>query len=83
MDADATAETVPIARVTPIESVVTQLEAAMPSTERKRIADLSHELDAVTAPFAQRRIERDLSRALSGRDADTVGTELGMRQPGA
>ncbi len=55
------------------------LNAAMSTDERKRIADLSHELDEVTAPFAQRRIERDLTRALQGRDAGDVGKQLGMK----
>ncbi len=64
-----------------IQAVVTALTAAMPGTDRKLIGDLSHDLDAVTAPFAQRRIERDLTLALSGRGADDVGTQLGMKAP--
>jgi len=65
-----------------IGAVVAQLRAVMadPAGDRKRIADLSHELDAVTAPFAQRRIERDLTRPLSGRGADEVGAELGLKE---
>ena len=66
-----------------IESVAAALTTAMVGPDRKLIADLSHELDAVTAPFAQRRIERDLTLALSGREADQVGKDLGMRQAGA
>jgi molecular chaperone HscA len=62
-----------------IEAVVSALQAAMPGEDRKRIADLAHKLDEVTAPFAQRRIERDLTLALSGRDAGEVGKQLGMK----
>ena len=62
-----------------IVAAVEALRAAMGGQDRKAIADLSHALDAVTAPFAQRRIERDLTRALSGRGADEVGTALGLK----
>jgi molecular chaperone HscA len=64
-----------------IEAVSSALAAVMDTEDRKRIADLSHELDAVTAPFAQRRIERDLTLALSGREADDVGQQLGLKNP--
>ena len=63
-----------------IRAVADALRAAMVTEDRKRIADLSHQLDEVTAPFAQRRIERDLTLALSGREAGDVGRQLGMRQ---
>ena len=65
-----------------IGAVVAQLRAVMAEVagDRKRIAELSHELDAVTAPFAQRRIERDLTSALSGRGVDEVGAELGLKE---
>ncbi len=63
-----------------IEAVVAALQAAMPGEDRKRIAALAHKLDEVTAPFAQRRIERDLTLALSGRDAGEVGKQLGMKE---
>jgi molecular chaperone HscA len=62
-----------------ILGVAEQLRAALPGTERQRIADLSHQLDEVSAPFAQRRIERDLTLALSGRSADAVGSDLGLK----
>jgi molecular chaperone HscA len=62
-----------------IDAVVGALRAALPGEDRKRIADLAHKLDEVTAPFAQRRIERDLTRALSGRDAGEVGKQLGLK----
>jgi molecular chaperone HscA len=68
-----------------ISAVADQLREAHVSTDpadRKRINDLAHELDAVSAPFAQERIERDLTIALSGRAADVVGSELGLNNDG-
>ncbi len=68
-----------------ITSVANALRAASLSTDpadRKRIVDLSHELDVISAPFAQERIERDLTLALSGRAADVVGDELGLNADG-
>ena len=56
-----------------------QLEEAIAQKQRKRIGDLTHKLDEVSAPFAQRRIERDLAIALGGQDVDHVATELGMQ----
>jgi molecular chaperone HscA len=61
-----------------IEQVVGALRVAMAEADRKRISDLTHKLDEVSAPFAQRRIERDLTLALSGRDAEDVADQLGM-----
>jgi molecular chaperone HscA len=62
-----------------IVAAVEALSAAIGGSDRKAVADLSQALDAVTAPFAQRRIERDLTRALSGRGADEVGSALGLK----
>jgi molecular chaperone HscA len=62
-----------------IEQVSSALAASMAGTDRERISDLSKKLDEVSAPFAQRRIERDLTRALTGREASVVGAELGMK----
>jgi molecular chaperone HscA len=66
-----------------IQAAVAALREAMSGPERKAIADRSQALDAVTAPFAQRRIERDLTRALSGRGADEVGSALGLQERAA
>lgn len=63
---------------TVISQVVSALREAMSEADRKRISDLTHKLDEVSAPFAQRRIERDLTMALSGRDAEDVAGQLGM-----
>lgn len=57
-----------------------QLREAIAQKQRKKIADLTHKLDEVSAPFAQRRIERDLTLALSGQQVDHVASELGMPQ---
>ncbi|MCB9797004.1 MAG: hypothetical protein H6741_30335 [Alphaproteobacteria bacterium] len=59
-----------------IGQVVTALQQALAETDRHRINDLSKKLDEVTAPFAQRRIERDLQRALRGQSAVEVGERL-------
>ncbi|MBN1336610.1 MAG: Fe-S protein assembly chaperone HscA [Deltaproteobacteria bacterium] len=44
---------------------------------RARIEALNKRLDTITAPFAQRRIERDLKLALEGRPAEEVARALG------
>ncbi len=62
-----------------IGQVAVALRESMAGRERERTAALSKKLDEVSAPFAQRRIERDLTLALSGRDASVVGRELGMK----
>ena len=54
------------------------LEEMLESEDRKKISDMSHRLDEISAPFAQKRIERDLTLALEGRSADEVATHLGM-----
>ncbi len=61
-----------------IGTVAAALRSAMADADRKRIADLTHKLDEVSAPFAQRRIERDLTLALEGRNTEEVATHLGM-----
>ncbi|MSQ02734.1 MAG: Fe-S protein assembly chaperone HscA [Myxococcales bacterium] len=62
-----------------IADVATALKVSMTTTDRERISALSKKLDEVSAPFAQRRIERDLTLALSGRNADEVGAQMGLR----
>jgi len=54
------------------------LQQAIEAKERKKISDLTHRLDEVSAPFAQRRIERDLAIALEGRQTDDVAERLGL-----
>jgi molecular chaperone HscA len=55
-----------------------RLEAALRGSDRKAILDVGEEVDRMTAPFAQRRIERDLARAIHGRMTDDVAGKLGM-----
>ena len=62
-----------------LHDLLRDLEAAMKGTDRHRISDLSHKIDEVSAPFAQRRIERDLQLALSGRSATEVARDLGLQ----
>ena len=54
------------------------LQEALDGPDRVRISDLTRKLDEVSAPFAQRRIERDLALALEGRMAAEVAVDLGM-----
>ncbi len=69
--------------LTLMTQVKEQLEQAIVEKQRKRIGDLTHRLDEVSAPFAQRRIERDLAIALGGQDVDHVASELGMQNKDA
>jgi molecular chaperone HscA len=55
-----------------------QLASAVQDEERKKISDLSRRLDEISAPFAQRRIERDLALALEGRTVNEVQGHLGV-----
>lgn len=66
-----------------MQQVKEQLEQAISEKQRRRIGDLTHRLDEVSAPFAQRRIERDLAIALGGQDVDHVASELGMKNRNA
>ncbi|MCB9744087.1 MAG: Fe-S protein assembly chaperone HscA [Alphaproteobacteria bacterium] len=64
-----------------IGQVVEALDQALTETDRHRINKLSKKLDEVTAPFAQRRIERDLQRALRGQSALEVADKLDRSAP--
>jgi len=57
-------------------ALANDLEAALSGSDRRRIQNLGEKLDQLTAPFAQRRIERDLARAIHGRMADNVADAL-------
>ena len=54
-----------------------QLKEAIGQEDRKKISSLSRHLDELSAPFAQRRIERDLALALEGRTVNEVQEHLG------
>jgi molecular chaperone HscA len=60
------------------ETLLAELDEAMEGRDRQRISALSHQIDEVTAPFAQRRIERDLQLAIQGKAASAVAKELGV-----
>jgi molecular chaperone HscA len=57
---------------------VERLRQVIAGTDRKAISDATKQLDELTAPFAQRRIERDLGLALTGHTADDVAGKLGI-----
>ena len=61
-----------------IRTLLSTLEEAMNGQDRHRISSVSTEIDEVTAPFAQRRIERDLQLAIRGKSTDHVAEELGI-----
>ena len=61
-----------------IEALLSALEEAMSGRDRHRISEISHQIDEVSAPFAQRRIERDLELAIQGKAASDVAKELGV-----
>jgi molecular chaperone HscA len=61
-----------------IQALMDQLKEAMNGSDRQRINDLSHRMDEVTAPFAQRRIERDLQLAIRGKSTQEVAEKLGI-----
>ena len=60
-----------------LQGVSQELQSALEKEDRKRISDLSRRLDELSAPFAQRRIERDLALALEGRTVNEVQDHLG------
>lgn len=59
-----------------IQDAVAKLSEAHAGRDRKLVQARTEHLDEVTAPFAQRRIERDLKRALEGQDAYQVSDAL-------
>jgi molecular chaperone HscA len=61
-----------------MKQVSEDLQKAIDAKERRKISGLTHKLDEVSAPFAQRRIERDLGLALKGRSTKIVAEELGL-----
>ncbi len=63
---------------TALPALLAELREAIAGTDRKRIGGLTKKVDEQSAPFAQRRIERDLSLALEGRSAAEVGEALGV-----
>lgn len=62
-------------------AAVLRLEEALQGADRRAILDAGEAVDKMTAPFAQRRIERDLAQAIQGRMTDDVAGKLGMGDP--
>ncbi len=62
-----------------LAAAASELRAAVANRDRARIQALSKELDELSAPFAQRRIERDLNQALKGQRADVISERLDRR----
>ncbi len=60
-------------------AIADALAAALTGTDRARIQRLGKQADEESAPFAQRRIERDLALAITGRSTSEVATALGLR----
>ncbi len=61
-----------------LSATIADLRAAVEGTDRQRIGALTKKLDEQSAPFAQRRIERDLALVLEGKDAAEVSKRLGI-----
>ncbi len=61
-----------------LDGVVEELRGVLDGHDRRRLAALTQRLDEVSAPFAQRRIERDLQLALTGRSTDEVAEKLAI-----
>jgi len=59
-------------------AAIASLKEAMAGNDRRKIADSTYKLDELSAPYAQRRIERDLQIALKGRSADEVAINLNI-----
>ena len=59
-------------------SAIAELEEALKGTDRRKIQASGAKIDEISAPFAQRRIERDLELALGGKAAKAVAERLGV-----
>ncbi|MCG3172940.1 MAG: Chaperone protein HscA [Myxococcota bacterium] len=60
-----------------IQAVADRLGQAIAGDSQRAIRDLIEELDRVSAPFAQRRMNRSISQALEGRRADQIVRQMG------
>jgi molecular chaperone HscA len=54
------------------------LKAVIGGSDRRKIQEAGRKIDEISAPFAQRRIERDLELALGGRSTQEVAQRLGL-----
>ncbi|OKH86953.1 Fe-S protein assembly chaperone HscA [Thalassospira sp. TSL5-1] len=57
---------------TAIDAAVGELEAAMQGDDRQVINDLAEALDAASRPFAEKRMDRGIRRALAGQNVNNV-----------
>jgi molecular chaperone HscA len=57
---------------------IAELQAVLGGDDRRKIQEAGRKIDEISAPFAQRRIERDLELALGGRSTDAVARRLGV-----
>jgi molecular chaperone HscA len=57
-----------------IAAAVAELETAMAGDDRQIINDLAEALDTASRPFAEKRMDRGIRRALSGQNVNSVGT---------
>ncbi|OSQ35067.1 Fe-S protein assembly chaperone HscA [Thalassospira sp. MCCC 1A01428] len=57
-----------------IAAAVTELETAMAGDDRQIINDLAEALDTASRPFAEKRMDRGIRRALAGQNVNSVGT---------
>lgn len=57
-----------------IAAGIAELESAMQGDDRQIINDLAEALDTASRPFAEKRMDRGIRRALSGQNVNSVGT---------
>jgi|TARA_R110001583_G_scaffold193866_2_gene363310 molecular chaperone HscA len=57
-----------------IAAGIAELESAMQGDDRQVINDLAEALDTASRPFAEKRMDRGIRRALSGQNVNSVGT---------
>ena len=55
-----------------INAAVAKLETAMAGEDRDAINDLAEALDAASRPFAEKRMDRGIRKALAGQNVDSV-----------
>lgn len=61
-------------------AAIETLKAAMPGTDLQALRSASKTVDEISAPFAQRRIEADLAKAIGGQAASHVASQLGLER---
>jgi molecular chaperone HscA len=59
-----------------IEVVLNRVERSIEGVDREAISAAVVDLDAVTRPFAERRMDRGIRSALAGLSVDTLGSKV-------